>query len=52
MRRLRLETMSEADVRASWASIDEARRLLGYEPGVGFADGLQRTADYLLGERT
>lgn len=46
------EPAREADVRASWASIDEARRLLGYEPGVDFADGLQRTADYLLEERT
>jgi UDP-glucose 4-epimerase len=45
------EAAREADVRASWASIDEARRLLAYEPGVDFANGLQRTADYLLGER-
>jgi UDP-glucose 4-epimerase len=44
----RYEPAREADVRASWADIDEARRLLGYEPAVGFADGLQRTADYLL----
>jgi UDP-glucose 4-epimerase len=38
------------DVRASWADIGEARRLLGYEPRVAFADGLRRTADYLLGK--
>ncbi len=48
----RYEPARDADVRASWASIDEAKRLLGYEPGVDFADGLRRTADYLLGERT
>jgi UDP-glucose 4-epimerase len=42
----------EADVRASWADVGEARRLLGYEPRVDFAEGLRRTADYLLPERT
>ena len=38
----------EADVRASWADVGEARRLLGYEPSIDFAEGLRRTADYLL----
>jgi UDP-glucose 4-epimerase len=42
------EPTREADVRASWADIEQARHLLGYEPGVDFADGLQRTTDYLL----
>ena len=46
----RYEPAREADVRASWADIDAARRLLGYEPSVDFANGLQRTADYLLGK--
>jgi nucleoside-diphosphate-sugar epimerase len=36
------------DIRASWADISEARRLLGYEPEVGFEEGLRRTADFLL----
>ena len=45
------EPAREADVLASWADVEEARRLLGYEPLVDFADGLRRTADYLLGER-
>jgi UDP-glucose 4-epimerase len=36
------------DIRASWADISEARRLLGYEPQVGFEEGLRRTADFLL----
>ena len=44
------EPAREGDVRASWADIGEARRLLGYEPRVDFADGLRRTADYLLGK--
>ncbi len=30
----------------------EAQRLLGYEPQVDFDEGLRRTADYLLEERT
>ncbi len=47
----RYEPAREADVRASWAAVGEAKRLLGYEPSVAFADGLQRTADYLLQER-
>jgi UDP-N-acetylglucosamine/UDP-N-acetyl-alpha-D-glucosaminouronate 4-epimerase len=42
------EPAREGDVRASWADIGEARRLLGYEPRVDFADGLRRTTDYLL----
>ena len=42
------ERTRDADVRASWAAVAEARRLLGYEPSVDFADGLRRTADYLL----
>jgi nucleoside-diphosphate-sugar epimerase len=45
------EPARKADVLASWADIQEARRLLGYEPQVDFHDGLRRTADYLLGER-
>ena len=37
-----------ADVRASWASLEEARRLLGYEPAIGLEEGLRRTATFLL----
>jgi len=42
------EPAREADVRASWADLDEAKRVLGYEPQVTFQDGLRRTADHLL----
>jgi len=42
------EPEREADVLASWAGLDAAQRLLGYEPQVGLEEGLQRTADYLL----
>jgi UDP-glucose 4-epimerase len=43
------EPAREADVEASWADVEAAKRLLGYEPRVDFDDGLRRTADYLLG---
>ena len=46
------EPAREADVRASWADVGQATRLLGFEPRVDFSDGLRRTADYLLEERT
>jgi UDP-glucose 4-epimerase len=36
------------DVRESWADISEARRLLRYEPRIGFEEGLRTTADFLL----
>ena len=44
------EPAREADVLASWADVTEANRLLGFEPTVGFDEGLQRTADHLLGK--
>ena len=34
------------DVRDSQADISKARRLLGYEPGVSFEDGLSRTVEW------
>ena len=36
------------DIRESWADISAARELLGYEPRVGFEEGLRLTADFLL----
>jgi UDP-glucose 4-epimerase len=42
------EPEREADVRASWADLGEAARLLGYEPLVPFEEGLRRTMDFLL----
>jgi UDP-glucose 4-epimerase len=44
------EPEREADVRASWADLSEAHRLLGYEPHVDLEEGLQRTIDF-LGDR-
>jgi nucleoside-diphosphate-sugar epimerase len=34
------------DVFRSLADISQARQLLGYEPGIGFRQGLERTVDY------
>ncbi len=42
------EAERAADVHASWAGIDEARRILGYQPQVDLEEGLRRTADFLL----
>jgi nucleoside-diphosphate-sugar epimerase len=35
------------DIRNSWADISAARETLGYEPAVGFEEGLRRTIDDL-----
>ena len=42
------EPEREADVRASWADLASAHRLLGYETQVELEDGLRRTMDFLL----
>ena len=42
------EPEREADVRASWADLASARRLLGYETLVDLEEGLRRTMDFLL----
>jgi len=36
------------DVRHSWAAVDEARRVIGFEPRVSLRDGLQRAVDWFL----
>jgi UDP-N-acetylglucosamine/UDP-N-acetyl-alpha-D-glucosaminouronate 4-epimerase len=40
------------DVRESWADVSAAREAIGYEPLVGFEEGLQRTIDAMLGAET
>jgi UDP-glucose 4-epimerase len=37
------------DIRDSWADVTRAREVLGWEPAVGFDDGLRLTAEALLG---
>ncbi len=39
------------DVKHSLASIEKARELLGYEPGVPFAEGLRRTVEWFEASR-
>jgi UDP-glucose 4-epimerase len=43
------EPARAGDVHASWADITAAGRTIGYEPVVGFEEGLRRTIDSLLG---
>ena len=37
------------DVRESWADVSAAREAIGYEPAVGFEEGLRRTMEAMLG---
>ncbi|MCZ6905240.1 MAG: SDR family oxidoreductase [Acidobacteria bacterium] len=34
------------DVRTTWASIERAKKLLGFQPSVDFEEGLRRSVDY------
>jgi nucleoside-diphosphate-sugar epimerase len=45
----RYEPERAGDVKASWADLAEAGRLLGYAPRVDLEEGLRRTADFLQG---
>jgi UDP-glucose 4-epimerase len=40
------------DVRESWADVSAARDAIGYEPLVGFEEGLRRTIEAMLGAET
>ena len=39
------------DVRQSWADVSAARDAIGYEPAVGFEEGLSRTIEAMVGAR-
>jgi UDP-glucuronate 4-epimerase len=41
-----------ADVMENWASVEKARRLLGWQPQVGLAEGMGRLVDWYLAERS
>lgn len=41
-----------ADMYASWASVEKAKRLLGWSPDTSFADGVSRTVDWYQAERS
>ena len=42
------EPPREGDIRDSWADISAARELLGYEPRIDLAAGLERTAEAIV----
>jgi UDP-N-acetylglucosamine/UDP-N-acetylgalactosamine 4-epimerase len=42
----------EGDIRDSQANVDKARDLLGYAPEVGFREGLERTVDWFVAQRS
>jgi UDP-glucose 4-epimerase len=46
--KIRYTPKRDGDVRRTSADISKARRLLGYQPGVSFKDGLRRTVDWFL----
>ncbi|MGA2111357.1 MAG: SDR family NAD(P)-dependent oxidoreductase [Anaerolineales bacterium] len=41
-----------ADMHASWASVEKAKSLLGWSPDTSFAEGVSRTVDWYLAERS
>ena len=45
------EPAREGDIRDSEADVSQAKEFLGYEPQVGFEEGLARTLDWYRGER-
>ena len=44
----RFEPPRAGDIRDSWADISAAREVLGYEPRVDLAAGLERTAEAII----
>ena len=46
------ESAREGDIRDSEAEISQAKELLGYEPQVGFEEGLARTLEWYRGAHT
>ena len=49
--RIRYEESSPADVKATWANIDKAERLLGWRPRLRLADGLAHLVEWYAANR-
>ncbi len=45
---LELKDFHKADMKATWADISKARRLLGWEPKVSLQEGIKRTVEWFL----
>lgn len=48
---VRREAMNPADVKATWASVAKAERLLGWRPEVRLGDGLARLVEWYMANR-
>ena len=48
---VRHEEMNPADVKATWANIEKAERLLGWRPRVRLADGLAHLVEWYMANR-
>jgi len=46
------QPMHPADVKATWADITKARTLLGWEPQVSLEEGLRRSVEWYLVNRS
>jgi UDP-glucuronate 4-epimerase len=46
--KLKYLSFQETDMKATWANISKATRLLGWNPTVALTEGLQRTVDWYL----
>lgn len=45
---LELKDFHKADMKATWADISKAKRLLGWEPKVSLQEGIKRTVEWFL----
>lgn len=45
---LELKDFHKADMKATWANIEKAKSLLGWEPKVSLEEGIRRTVDWTL----
>ena len=44
-------TFQKTDMKATWADIEKARRLLGWEPRVSLEEGIERTVEWYLSNK-
>jgi len=44
--RFKYKEFHKADMKATWADIDKAKKLLGWQPQVSLEEGIKRTAEW------